>query len=124
MIRYFFGAVLLCLGFAAHAADVRLNWTAPTACEGGAPITDCAVTGYEIQRANTLTDAFAVLKGVGVTTSHTLTGVSPGQHCYRLRANSAQGFSVPSNAACVTIPNPVPGAPMNVTVTITVSIGP
>jgi hypothetical protein len=129
MSPYFrvFAAVLLfaIAGFAAgnaFAADVRLNWTAPAACADGSPISACAVTGYEIQRAPAASEPFVVVRGVGVTTTATLTAVAPGTHCYRLRANSAAGFGEPSNVACVTVEAPKPGAPTNVTVTVTVTV--
>lgn len=124
-MRYLAAVVLLCLSFAASAADVKLSWTAPTACSDGSAISNCAVTGYEIQHAAAAHEVFAVLKGIGASvTTHTLTGVTPGNHCYLLRANSARGFSANSNVACIDVPAPVPGAPMNVTVTVTVVIGP
>lgn len=123
-MRYLVALTLLCLGFAAEAATVRLTWVAPTACVDGSPISACAITGYEVRHAALQSDVFAVLQGVGATvTSLTLTDVAPGPHCYLVRANSAAGFSGNSNVACLTVPAPVPGAPTNVTVTITVTVG-
>lgn len=124
-MRIFAAVALLCLGFAAEAATVRLTWVAPTTCVDSSPISNCIVTGYEIQRAAQQSDVFSVVRGVGATVlSVTLADVAPGPHCYYVRANSAFGFSAPSNVACITVPAPVPNAPANVTVTITVSIGP
>lgn len=96
-----------------------LNWEVPTGCTDGTPISNCAVTGYQVETAATATAANWTLAGTSVATTFTHRGVSAGPHCYRVRANSAGGSSGYTNVACKTNveppppPPPVPNPPTN-----------
>lgn len=117
-------AVVLCLlSSAASAQTVNrravLTWQAPTACAGGAPISNCPVRGYSVQK----------LQGtswveVGTTSASVLTytdsGLALGSHTYRVLATSDAGPSAPSNEVTKVID--VPGAPGSVVVTVTVTV--
>lgn len=92
-----------------------------TSCADGAPLADCPVTGWEIQRAAEEWEVFTVLKGLGATTLTTTITAPEGKHCYRVRANSAKGWSALSNILCVQVPGSVPGAPI-IFVEITVKV--
>lgn len=97
-----------------------LTWTAPTACAGGAPISNCPVTGYSVQKL-----AGTTWTQIGVTTANVLTysdnNIALGSHRYRVLATSDAGPSAPSNEVTKVID--VPGAPGSVVVSVTVTVG-
>jgi hypothetical protein len=118
-------AVALCLmvaGIASAQTVTRravLTWTAPTACAGGAPISNCPVRGYSVQKQQGAswveigTTAAAVL-------TYTESNLALGSHSYRVVATSDNGQSSPSNEVTKVID--VPGAPGSVVVTVTVTV--
>lgn len=116
------GLLLLITGIALAQTVTRravLTWTAPTACAGGAPISNCPVTGYSVQKllGTTWTQ-------IGVTTATVLTytdnNIALGSHRYRVLATSEAGPSAPSNEVTKVID--VPGAPGSVAVTVTITV--
>lgn len=117
-------AVALCLvaGVALAQTVSRqavLTWVAPTACAGGAPITNCPVRGYSIQKQQGTTWV-----EIGTTTAavrtYTESNIAIGSHSYRVIATSDNGPSAPSNEVTKVID--VPGAPGSVVVTVTVTV--
>jgi len=92
---------------AAWDTDI-LTWTAPTQCTDSTLVSNCPVTGYDVQTAATATAATWALVGSVASTlrTRTVTGLAPGPHCYRVIAKSANGNSVPSNVSCVTTVKP------------------
>lgn len=88
-----------------------VSWDAPTTCENGSSITNCAVTGYQVQRAasQTATTWTTLATVTALTYSHT--NAVAGQNCYRVVATSAAGNSQPSNVACKTNVAPSPPSP-------------
>lgn len=99
-----------------------LNWVAPTQCVDNTPITNCPVTGYRIEQSATATGTFTTLISVGTVLTYSHTGVSAGQHCYRLIALSNSGNSDPSNVACRTNVRP-PSPPQPPVLTIAALAG-
>ena len=126
-----FTILLAILSFAAFAScsgpvqaqtvtrQATLTWTAPTACEGGAALSNCPVKGYSVQKLTGTT-----WTQIGVTAANVLTYVDQdlplGTHTYRVIATSDSGNSKPSNESSKTIA--VPGAPGNIVITVTVTI--
>jgi hypothetical protein len=112
-------ALTLLLSGVAHAQawnENILNWEVPTGCTDGTPITNCPVTGYQVETAATATATNWVHAGTSVTTTFTHRNVSAGPHCYRVRANSDGGSSGYTNVVCktnVAPPPPVPNPPTN-----------
>lgn len=100
----------------AHAADVKLVWTAPTACADGTALTNCPTTGYEVSQDGVVkaTPAPGVL-------SQTIT-LGPGHYCFTLKTLASAGKSDPTNPVCADIPAPLPGKPGNVTLTCTIPV--
>lgn len=88
-----------------------LTWTAPTTCSTGEPISACPVTGYRIEQSATATGIFTTVAAVGTVLTYSHTGVSAGQHCYRVISLAATSESMPSNVACKT--NVKPAGPPN-----------
>jgi hypothetical protein len=118
-------AACLCLLLAGTSAAQTvtrravLTWTAPSACDGGAPISNCPVTGYSVQKLQGTTWV-----QIGTTTAAVLTytenNLAIGSHRYRVLATSDGGPSRPSNEVTKVID--VPGAPGSVVVTVTVTV--
>lgn len=94
----------------------QLSWTAPTQCADGSPIGDCPVTGFRVETATSTTGTWTTVATIGPVISHKVTGVSAGQHCYRVFALSNALVSAPSNTSCATATGPAPGAPVLKTV--------
>lgn len=111
---------LLAVGVA-NAGTVKLTIQPNTMCEGGAPIAECPVTGWEIQHATEEWEVFEVVRGIAANTLNVTLTAPAGKHCYRVRPNSERGWGALSNIICVTVPASVPGAPV-ITVEITVSV--
>lgn len=117
--------LVLAFGLAAFAQDPSLNrtavltWDAPTACVGGAPIGDCPVLGYSVQKR-----IGTIWTEIGTTTASTLTyrdqNLSLGTHTYRVLATSEAGPSAPSNEGSKSFN--VPGAPGNLVITVTITV--
>lgn len=119
-----FATLMLAVSMAS-AGNVKLSWTPSTTCEDGtAAATFCPTTGFTVEESTSATGTFAQKEIVAATlTTKTYSNVLPGDHCYRLRQNSAGGNSVPSNVGCVTVPFSPPKAPsVTVTVEITVAV--
>lgn len=120
-MKFLFVIVALAFAGVANAGNITLNWTFNAAtCEDGSPSAgNCVATGFEVQEQ--INGIWTVKNGVASTLRTTsYTGVSPGRHCYRLRANANGTFSLPSNEVCLDVPASAPRAPV-VTVTITVT---
>lgn len=109
---------------AAEAWDTNVvPWTFDGTCKSG---TGCPIQGFELQEAATPTATTwkSVANFAPTARSHTLNGVSEGQHCYRLIAliasTVANGVnSDPSNVKCKTNVKPVvpqPNSPVLTTV--------
>src|SRR5262245_4758945 len=115
-MKYLFGLVLVLFVGIANAGNVTLNCVHnPTTCSDGSSLTNCTVTGFEIQEQ--VNGIWTVKNGVASTSRTTAyTDVPAGRHCYRLRANANGTFSVPSNEACIDVPASAPRAP---TITVT-----
>lgn len=103
-IYYITAAVLLfLLAAVAHAAKIRVTWTAPTQNTDGSPLTD--LTGYRIEWGSCNADgSFGTYQaGINVTAPATAawiypTGLSP--VCARLYAiNSKNALSAPAYAS-------------------------
>jgi hypothetical protein len=113
------------VGAQAPAWNVNpIQWTAPTQCVDGTPITNCPVASYQIERSDTPTGTY-VLAGTSTTTSFTHTVTVGGQSCYRVRAVATHGtsdLSLPPYCKTNTAPPPpVPNPPTDVRVrTLTV----
>lgn len=103
-------------GANAHAADVKLIWTPPTACGDGTALSNCPTTGYEVSQDGVVksTPAAGVL-------SQTLT-LAAGHYCFTLKTVAAAGKSDPTNPVCADIPASLPGKPGNVTLTCTIPV--
>lgn len=118
-------AVGLCLLVAGVASAQTVNrravltWIAPTACAGGAPISNCPIRGYSIHK---LQGANWVEIGTTAATvlTYTESNLALGSHSYRVVATSDNGPSSPSNEVTKVID--VPGAPGTVVVTVTVTV--
>jgi hypothetical protein len=99
--------------------QVKLSWVAPSTCEGGAALSNCAILGYSVQKliGTTWTE-------IGTTTSSILTytesNLAIGTYTYRVLATSEAGPSKPSNQVSKSFN--VPGAPGNLVITVTVVI--
>lgn len=107
--------LLLLLDGRAWAQEIRWNedkidWTPPTQCADGSPLTDCPTTGYRIETASspTATDWTVVTTVDASVTTYKTTGLSAGQHCYRIITLSQDRESVPSNVACDLASAPAP----------------
>jgi hypothetical protein len=94
----------------------RIEWTAHTSCTDGQPASACPVTDYRVERASSQSGTFTQ---IATTTTLTYTHIAQaGTNCYRVRSNSAGGFSGYTNVACRTNvepppPTPVPNPPTN-----------
>jgi hypothetical protein len=91
---------------AARAEAIAIEWVPATTCEDGRALTNCAVTGWEIQYSKAEWEPFTILKGVGATTLTQSFTVAPGNHCYRVRPNSTKGWGELSNVLCFDVKPP------------------
>jgi hypothetical protein len=96
-----------------------LTWSAPTACAGGAAISNCPVRGYSIQKQQGTSWVEIGTTAASVLT-YTENNIALGSHSYRVLATSDAGPSAPSNEVTKVID--VPGAPGSVVVTVTVTV--
>lgn len=97
----------------------QLNWSTPTTCTDGSPITDCPVTGYRVEAASncaTPTWTLAGTTGANVT-AYKAASLAAGTWCFRVRAQSAGGDGPPTNVVTVSVVAPTPGQPGTLTVT-------
>lgn len=99
-----------------------LTWNAPTQCASGAAITQCAVSGYTVEKLTS-----GVWLGLANTAANVLTytdeNLAPGTYTYRVYAQSSMSSpSLPSNVVTKSLDSP--GAPGNLVITITVTITP
>lgn len=118
----------------AHAADVTISWTAPTANDDGS--TPAKIGGYNLYTASTDAALTALpdtrhggtALSVGNVLSYTFKNVVPGTYVYAVTAwycatstdctESAQSAHV---STTVGVPTATPSAPGSVKVTVTVS---
>lgn len=96
-----------------------LTWSAPTACAGGAPISNCPVRGYSVQKQQG-TNWVEIGTTAATVLTYTESSLALGSHSYRVVATSDAGPSAPSNEVTKIID--VPGAPGSVVVTVTVTV--
>lgn len=98
-----------------------ITWQAPTACAGGAALSNCPIRGYSVQKRQG-----SNWVEIGTTTATVLTyterDLPLGSHTYRVLATSDAGPSAPSNETTRTID--VPGAPGSLVITVTVTVTP
>lgn len=118
-------AVALCLMIAGIASAQTVNrravltWSAPTACAGGAAISNCPVRGYSVQKLQG-TSWVEIGTTAATVLTYTESNITLGSHSYRVLATSDAGPSAPSNEVTKVID--VPGAPGSVVVTVTVTV--
>lgn len=119
----FFALILTLFALPVSAATITLTWTAPTQCSDGSPVSDCAVTGYEIHMGASATGTAYTKRAespAANATSQTLTNISPGTRCFFMKALAGTLVSAESNRVCVTVPAIAPKAPV-LTITIAVA---
>lgn len=109
------------LAQAANAWNERdLTWTAPLTCSDGSPLAQCPVTGYKLEAAGSCAaSVWNALATVGVVTTYHAANLAPGTYCFRVRATSANGDSLPgptTSGSQTTVIAPLPGPPGGVTV--------
>lgn len=123
MNRLIFLAIAL-LPLSALAANVEVTWTHPTAFVDGTPMALGQIASTTVEYGTCVGTAFGVKVGEKVvaapTASTTLTGFTPGLHCFRAASTATAaaggGTSAFSAAASKTIPWPNPNPPTIVTV--------
>lgn len=99
-------ASLLCS--AAYAGTDTVSYAAPTQCDDGSAVSNCAVTGYRAEVSATPTGPWVDAGTANANTlTMTFTGTLAGTRCYRVFAQSLGGDSDPSNVACKT-QKPIP----------------
>lgn len=108
--------LLLLITLPALAADVTVQWDAPTTYEDGTPL-DSPVR-YWVKRDGS---------PVGTVTAESFSEtLPPGAYCYTLQAVVSKGGedfpSASTLPVCTTVEQPGPEAPSNVTITVTVQI--
>lgn len=110
--------LLAAIGGTAHGQALpwnhdRVSWLAPTTCDNGDPISACPVTGYRVETATTATATTWTARGTTAANVLTLTvtGLTPGPHCYRVIALASVN-SAPSTVACATTTPPAPNPPV------------
>lgn len=101
------------------ARNAVVSWSAPSTCAGGAAISNCAITGYIVQKLNGTAWSEVGTTAANVTT-FTHTNLPLGTHTYRVLANSAAGPSDPSPQGSKILD--VPGAPGSIVITVTVTV--
>jgi hypothetical protein len=86
------------------------DWSAPTRCVDGQPITACPVTNYQVERAPAASGPWTFLATTtALTYAHA--NAAAGVNCYRGIAVTATGASAPTAAACKTNTAPTPPLP-------------
>jgi len=122
-----FGGSGVALAQAAQSGQMQLRWQDNS---GNNPAVADQEDGFTIERALGANGTFSVVGSVGqnVTTFTDIIANDPGNttYCYRVQAFNKTGKSTYSPVACATTPSIqlVPGTPSNVTVTVTVTVGP
>ena len=127
-MRFFLACLLLLACVAAFAQteppvptvmageSVTFTWVQEPVCTNGAPITECPITGYNVQAErekvpNVWVNASTVPMAAS-TRSYTWIANGSGQVCFRVQVLNAVGYeqSPPSNIKCVKVlPVPKPG---------------
>lgn len=108
------------------AASVVLRWKYEgyTTCANGEPLSECPVTGFEIQEQKAGSPIWLILKGVGPDVfTYTVPDllVAGEVRCYRFRVNSGGTFSKVSKEFCTNkVPNSEPNTVTNVEISITI----
>lgn len=109
--------LLLASSLPATAANILVNWSAPTAFTDSSPIPATAVITYNVY-GGLQGQSKRLLTPIPIsTTSITRTNVSLGVQCYTVTAIVNHQESIQSAEACTTVtapPNP-PGTPAAVT---------
>jgi hypothetical protein len=110
--------VFALLATTAHAQTARkwnetdLAWTASTTCSDGSPVTNCAATGYRIERATAATGPWtAVVTLPASATTYRATGLPAGTNHFRWFTLSAGGESVASSVVSSVNTAPLPNPP-------------
>jgi hypothetical protein len=121
-------AVLFASG-AAHAdAEVTLNWTQPTECTSGKPVTDetCGpLLRSQLRCGATAGGPYEWLWGVDATNTSDTRSYPDGEYHCILRTSNAVGFSADSNEIhfTVTTPAPTPALPKP-PIVVTIEVNP
>lgn len=97
--------------------ESQLTWSPPSKCTDGSPITDCPVTGYRVESAQTCDAATWMLIGSPAEATFKATNLPAGLNCFRVKAKSANGDGPPTNTVSMTATPPKPGQPGTLTVT-------
>lgn len=114
------GMLFLCSQ--AFAGTVNVTWTAPTSCSDNSALTNCPTTGYEIWMGTSLTGTGYVKRAeapAATATTIQLLNIAAGSRCFFMKTISSVGVSAESNRLCVTVPAPLPDAPV---ISITVAL--
>jgi hypothetical protein len=121
-MRHIFVALFL-IAPLAHAADVKLSYTAPTTCEDGSALTNCPTTGFEVLTGVAPTGTYTPVETLGPTvTTKTYTSIAPGQKCWSVKTVSGTLKSSESTRSCIDVPSLPPKAPAGITVTVQVTV--
>lgn len=106
--------------------ETQLTWTAPTQCAEGSPLTDCPITGYQLEVAQSCTATswtpVATVPPDQLGFKHT--GLTPGTRCYRViaLAETPSDPSLTTEDSIKTTVAPAPGRPGVVIVSVSVTI--
>lgn len=99
-------AIAICLMLAAGASlagEAKLSWVNPTECVDGTPISNCALTGIEVEHSTnynetTTVGTWAPVQTLAPTlTSYTVPNLAVGTHFFRIRAAAGSQLSGFSN---------------------------
>lgn len=113
---------LMLISGLAFAGNVTIDWTPPTTCDDGSPITDCPTTGYEIWMGTSQTGTAYTKRTespAAAAVAITLSAVGAGQKCFYMKTLSSTKTSGESNRVCISVPAPGPRSTfINVTIAI------
>lgn len=106
----------------AHAGTLSMHWTAPTTCEDGSALTNCATTGYKIYSGACGQAKTTVIATPAATeTSASIPNLPAGKICVDMTTLAGTAESVHTSEASTTIPAPLPSPPGNVTATVQIA---
>lgn len=83
-----------------------LQWDAPLRCVDGSALSNCAITGYRIDRSPVAGGTATPVATVGNVLTFTHVNAPAGVNCYKVVALTAAGPSGPSNELCKTNTRP------------------
>lgn len=87
------------------SGTARISWTVPTTCVDGTPISNCPITGYDVEQSTSPVDSFvSITTRSPEQTSYDVVNLSPGTYYFRIRALTLNNmYSEPSNVLSRTI---------------------